>query len=318
MRRQWTIIVIIIVIIISALAVIIFLKRDYTMQTKRMHIVCTTGMITDAVKRIGGKYLEVHGLMGPGVDPHLYRARESDMHRLAQAEIIFYNGLHLEGKMADLFASMQRSKNVIAVSDAISKEQLMASEFLGMYDPHIWHDVNLWMHVITYIKDQLQIIDSQHANTYEQNARVFLKELESLDQYVKLNAQQVSQEQRILVTAHDAFSYFGNRYGFKVVGLQGFSTDSEVGIKDIQQLVSFIIKHQVPAIFVESSIPQRSIVAVQKAVEARGWSVIIGDELFSDALGDNTGVTYIDMIKHNVDSIVAALTKKIDTFDYDT
>ena len=249
--------------------------------------------------------------MGPGIDPHLYRARESDMHKLAAADLIFYNGLHLEGKMAEVFASMGRYTKTVAVTDAIPKEQLRSSEFVDLYDPHVWHDVRMWMMVVQFIITSMSDADPDNALVYQENGEQLLNELEVLDMYVIAKARQVPALQRILVTAHDAFGYFGNRYGFEVVGLQGLSTDSQVGIKDIQQLTSFIVNKKVQVLFVESSMPHRNIQAVQHAVEARGWYVTIGQELFSDALGDpqTPAGSYAGMIKHNIDTIVAAITQ---------
>ncbi len=284
-------------------------KSAFANNTKTITVVCTTSMITDMVQRIGGTNIMVQGLMGPGVDPHLYRARESDLHKLVAADIIFYNGLHLEGKMVEVFASMSWYTKTVAVTDVIPKDQLRSTGFTDMYDPHVWHDVHLWMRVVQYISDNLIVIDPDHADDYQNNTKQLLQKLELLDQYIKKQAKKVSVSQRILVTAHDAFGYFGIRYGFEVVGLQGLSTDSQIGTKDIQQLASFIVEKKIPAMFVESSIPQRSIKAVQRAVEARGWQVAIGKELFSDALGDpeTRAGNYIGMIRHNVDAIVSGL-----------
>lgn len=305
----------ILTISLALCAVIIFTayilrKKSASADKKTIIAVCTTSMITDMVQQIGRNNIVVHGLMGPGVDPHLYRARESDLHKLAASDIIFYNGLHLEGKMAEVFASMSRYKKTVAVTDAITKDQLRSTEFACMYDPHVWHDVRLWMCVVQYISDNLIAIDPDHADNYQNNTQQLLRQLEKLDQYVVQQANKIPPSQRILITAHDAFGYFGIRYGFDVVGLQGLSTDSQIGTKDIQQLASFIVEKKIPVMFVESSIPQRSIKAVQRAVEARGWQVAIGEELFSDALGNPKTLpgSYIGMIRHNIDTIGLGLS----------
>ncbi len=274
-------------------------------------------MITDAVKKIGGDLIDVHGLMGCGVDPHTYRATEGDVRRLASADIIFYNGLHLEGKMAELFKKMQSGTIAVAVTDAIPRTALLESDDAhtllrqGTHDPHIWFDVQLWQHVVAKIRDTLVAVDTDeiHQLNYVQRAQSYAHELDMLHEYVLKKSAQIPQEERILVTAHDAFGYFGRAYNFQVVGLQGISTDSDISTRDIQQLVEFIITHKVPTIFVESSIPYRTLQAVQYAVQSRGWQVNIGGELFSDALdAPNTQAgTYIGMVRHNIDTIVDGL-----------
>ncbi len=282
------------------------IKKDGT-----LHIVCTTSMITDAVKKIGGDLIEVHGLMGCGVDPHIYRATEGDVHRLASADIIFYNGLHLEGKMSALFKKM-KSKTTIAVTDGIPfTKLLMLSDAHNTYDPHVWFDVELWQYVIITIRDTLIAQDPNeiHRINYLQRAESYLHELTMLHEYIIRTTIQIPESQRILVTAHDAFGYFGRAYNFQVVGLQGISTDSDISTRDIQQLVEFIMANKVPTLFVESSIAHRTLQAVQYAVQARGWQVTIGGELFSDALGDphTQAGTYIGMVRHNVDTIINGL-----------
>ena len=263
-------------------------------------------MITNTVKNITGDLIAVQGLMGPGVDPHLYRARQSDVQRLAHADIIFYNGLHLEGKMALIFEKLQ----AVALGDALSSDELRPSEFKDLPDPHIWFDVSLWMKTVPLIRDALVKLDPKNANAYKENATTYLKQLHDLDAYVKNQIKNIPPSQRILVTAHDAFGYFGKAYEFQVVGLQGISTDSEPGAKDIHNLAQFIAAKKIKSIFTESSIPQRNIQAVQNAVRALGWEVAIGEELYSDALGnpESEAGSYVGMIKYNVDTIVKALS----------
>ena len=282
-------------------------------ETKnRLSIVCTTGILADAVMAIAGDYAQVTSLMGPGVDPHLYRARESDMRTLANADIIFYHGLHLEGKMGDLFMRMKKRVCTVAVGQAVPQDKLRQSEFEGMYDPHIWHDVRLWKYAVNCVGQTLQTQDPSHKLVYESRLKEYIKKLDLLDKQVKAATQTLPKEQRVLVTAHDAFGYFGAAYGFDVIGLQGMSTDAEVGTRDIRDLVSFIVARKVPAIFVESSIPRKNLEAVRQAVLSRRWQVEIGPELFSDALGDkaSNASTYSDMIRYNTESIVSALGKK--------
>ncbi len=282
-------------------------NNQQLLHEKKLSIVCTTGMITDAVKKIGKNHVNVHGLMGPGVDPHLYRARASDMQKLSDADVIFYNGLHLEGKMIEVFESLSSYKIIIAVSDALEKKELRTAGFDNVYDPHIWHDVLLWIKVVKYITQTLQKQDPQHAHEYEKNANIYITKLEQLHKNTLDIITDIAKKNRILITAHDAFGYFGARYGVRVVGLQGVSTDADVGAKDIQRVVEIIIDNDVPAIFVESSIPVRTVQAVQDAVSARGKQVEIGDELFSDALGGDYANNYIGMIEQNVRALHDAL-----------
>lgn len=287
----------------------LLLPSCFTPQKTKPLIVCTTGMIADVVANIAGDVVEVKTIMGPGIDPHVYRARAGDIDLLSRADLILYNGLHLEGKMGELFEKMKNQKPTIAVAQTVDKQRLRRSEFEGLYDPHIWHNVQLWREIIPRIVTALSDLLTDKKNELSERAQNYAQQLHALDAWVHEQAMELKPEQRILVTAHDAFGYFGQAYGFEVVGLQGISTDSEIGIKDIQELVDFIVEHKVPTIFVESSIPRRSLQAVQQAVQARGWHVELGDELFSDALGDATtgGDTYVTMIEHNVNSIVNGL-----------
>lgn len=277
---------------------------------RQIRVVATTGMVKDLVEQVGGDRVRVIGLMGPGVDPHLYKASERDVTRLAEADIVFYTGLHLEGKMVEVFERMEGRVKTVAVTDSIDRSLLLAPpEFAGAYDPHIWFDVRLWMKAVEPVRDALAEMDPEHAALYEANAQRYLEELADLDAYVRAQAERVPPSQRVLITAHDAFNYFGRAYGFEVRGLQGISTATEAGTADVQALARFIAERQIPAIFVESSVPPRTIEAVQAAVRARGFDVAIGGELFSDSLG-NPGTlegTYVGMVRHNIDTIVGAL-----------
>ena len=288
-----------------------FLRKTNSVVHKkhRLTIICTTGMITNAVKTIAGDDAIVYGLMGPGIDPHLYRARESDVSRLANADIIFYNGLHLEGKMSDLFAKMSSTKTTVGLADTIPKSMLIPSDISGHYDPHIWFDVTLWTMVVNHIAQVLCEFDAKTCPQFKNRAEQYIQKLKDLDQYVEQQIRKIPKKNRILITAHDAFEYLGKRYGLEVRGLQGMSTESEAGTKDVQELVNFVVQKRIPAIFVESSIPQRTLKAVQEAARAQGWNVAIGDELYSDALGTagKPAGTYLGMVKANVDAIVREL-----------
>jgi manganese/zinc/iron transport system substrate-binding protein len=284
-------------------------RRTGQPACQNLKIACTTSMLADLIAQIAQQHASVKGLMGPGVDPHVYHARESDVRTLAHADIIFYNGLHLEGKLADLLKRMSTRVPTVAISTALAPSQLRASEFQSTYDPHIWHDVLLWIQIARYVTTVLIQHDPARADFYTDNAQQYITALYALDQYIVDQAAKISPEQRILVTAHDAFHYFGKRYGFTVVGLQGINTDAHISTKDIHDLADFIVANRVKALFVESSVSPRNINAVQKAVQAKGWSVVIGPALYSDALGES-GLpvgTYIGMMKHNIDTIVSAL-----------
>lgn len=276
----------------------------------KFRVVTTIGMITDIVKNIGGNRVEVIGLMGPGVDPHLYNPSAGDVQKLKSASLIFYNGLHLESKMGDILAKMSGDTKTVAVTDAVDRSLLLTPpEYEGQYDPHLWFDVTLWMEAVTKVRDALSEFDPDNTVMYKSNAERYLAKLTELHEYVKSQVKRVPPQQRVLVTAHDAFNYFGKGYGFEVRGLQGISTATEAGIADVQGLATFIAERRIPAIFVESSVSAKSLEAVKAAVKSKGFDVAIGGELFSDAMG-NAGTpegTYIGMVRHNIDTIVKAL-----------
>ncbi len=277
---------------------------------KKLNVVTTIGQITDIVTIIGGENIEVTGLMGAGVDPHLYRASEGDVHILSKADVIFYNGLNLEAKLGKILAKMKRDKTIVALGESVPKNLLLDSEdYVGHSDPHVWFNVEHWSLVAQKISNVLIEKDPDHTADYQKNTDKLIARLKTLQTYVLNRSQELNKTQRVLVTAHDAFRYFGKKYDFEVVGLQGISTESEAGTKDVAELADFIAERKIKAIFIESSVPERNIKAVQEAVNARGWNVEIGGELFSDAMGDEGTVegTYIGMITHNIDTIVGAL-----------
>lgn len=275
-----------------------------------LQITTTTSMITDITKVVGGAHVAVTGLMGAGIDPHLYVASEGDMELLQNADVIFYNGLLLEAQMAEILEQLGERKTVVAVTQGIDQGKLLPwAQYADEFDPHVWFDVSLWMQAVEVVRDTLVEADATNAAAYQANAAAYLKELTELDGYVKEQAARLPAEQRILVTAHDAFHYFGRAYGFDVRGLQGISTASEAGTADVQALADFIAEKQIKAIFIESSVPVRNIEALQAAVQARGFTVTIGGQLFSDAMGDpgSPEGTYVGMVRHNIDTIVGAL-----------
>jgi manganese/zinc/iron transport system substrate-binding protein len=296
--------------------VLVFLIISISCQQKakknrKLQVVTTTTMITDLVKNIGGDKIDIQGLMGAGVDPHLYKASEGDVSKFFNADVIVYNGLHLEGKLEDVFEKMrQQNKQTIAASDALDTATLIGSEyFASNYDPHIWFSITNWEIITQYIIDKLCELDAENAATYKLNGANYLKTLASLKTTITEQVNSLPVEKRILVTAHDAFNYFGKEFQFNVVGLQGLSTATEAGVQDVRRIASFIEEKNVKAIFVESSVPKRTVEALQEAVRAKGKEVSIGGTLYSDALGSKgtAEATYVGMYKHNVKIIVSSL-----------
>lgn len=276
----------------------------------RLSVVTTVGMIADAAAEVGGERVAVVALMGPGVDPHLYRATAGDVNRLQNADLILYNGLHLEARMGEVLEQVSGTRRVEAVGESLDESDLIGdTSFGGTHDPHIWFDVSKWMKVVDAVTDALVSVDPDGEEVYDANRAEYQAKLVALDQEVRDKLSVVAKQQRVLVTAHDAFGYFGLAYGFEVRGLQGISTASEAGARDVQELADFIASNEIAAIFVESSVPRRNVEALQAAVRDRGFDVQIGGELFSDAMGEQGTVegTYIGMVTHNVDVIAGAL-----------
>lgn len=273
----------------------------------KLNIVTTTGMIADLTQNIGGDEVEVTALMNTGVDPHLYKATQGDLRKLMKADIIFYNGLHLEGKMQDIFEKMARKKPVYAISEKLPKNRILHH---GQYpDPHIWFDVLLWKQAGKRVLELLNKHEPDKSVLFTANANLYFDKLEALNLWAAQQVASIPEAQRILITAHDAFGYFGQAYQIKVMGLQGISTASEFGLQDIKQLKEVIVANQVKAAFVESSVSPRFINSLVEGVEAEGHQLKIGGELFSDAMGlpDTEEGTYLGMVKHNVNTIVSAL-----------
>ena len=297
--------------LIAILSLSIFGCQDNKPKDDKFHIVTTTSMVTDLVKNIGGDKVVVVGLMGAGVDPHLYKASEGDVSKLSSADMILYSGLHLEGKLVEVFEKMKRQKiNTIAVSDALDKKDLIGSTlFESNYDPHIWFDVSNWEKITVFVADQLSAALPEHKAEFKANADAYLLKLKTLKEEITAEIETLPEDKRRLVTAHDAFNYFGKAYKFDVVGLQGLSTATEAGVQDVQKTAAYIIDHKIKAVFIESSVPKRTVEALKAAVNSKNHDVIIGGTLFSDALGnpDTPEGTYIGMFKFNVHTIVSAL-----------
>ncbi|WP_339728782.1 zinc ABC transporter substrate-binding protein [uncultured Gimesia sp.] len=265
-------------------------------------VAATVGMVADLVKNVGREYVTVTQIMGSGVDPHMHKASRDDVQTIMNADIVFYSGLMLEGKMTDTLIKVSRNKPVFAVTELIDKTTLLEPEdFNGHYDPHVWMDVSAWSQCVAAVKDALCEVDPKHADAYQKNAAEYKTELEQLHQYGLKTMQSIPEASRTLITSHDAFNYFGRAYGLDVQGVQGISTESEAGLKRINQLVDMLVKKNIKAVFVESSVSKKNITALIDGVKAQGHDIIIGGELFSDAMGA-TGTyegTYIGMLDHN-------------------
>ena len=278
--------------------------------TKKPVIVTTTGMIADAVMNIVDTTADVQALMGPGVDPHLYKATQGDLKKLTTADLIVYNGLHLEGKMGEIFDKLGRQKPVRAVAANIDSSRLFrVPQFNNNFDPHIWFDVALWSEAVQHTSLILQEQFPEQADFYERNTRSYLSELRELNTWVAAMIEQIPPQQRVLITAHDAFGYFGKAYNMEVKGLQGISTLSEYGLRDVADLVNFIIERKIKAVFVETSVSEKAINAVVEGAREKGFDVTIGGNLYSDAMGaaGTPEGTYTGMVKANVNTIVNAL-----------
>ncbi|HAT64788.1 MAG TPA: manganese transporter, partial [Flavobacteriaceae bacterium] len=255
-------------ILFIGLSILLIGCKNPSSTSEKLNVVTTTTMITDLVKNIGGDAIEINGLMGAGVDPHLFKASEGDVSKLYHADVIFYNGLHLEGKLVEVFEKMEsQQKKTIALGEQLDKNGLIGSEyFASNYDPHVWFNIQYFKEFANTVTEVLSEADPKNSELFVANNNLFQKKLTDLETEVKDIIETLPQEKRILVTAHDAFNYFGKEYGFNVVGLQGLSTATEAGVQDVQKLSDFIIENKVKAIFIESSVPRRTIEALQQAV----------------------------------------------------
>lgn len=281
---------------------------------KRIEVVATTGHIADLVRAVGGERVNVRQLMSEGVDPHLYQATRSDMASMLAAQIIFYNGLLLEGRLTDALAQIAKSgKPVHAVAELVDKTLLLKDSEDGKeFDPHLWMDPRVWEKAAEVVRDRLIAHAPNAADAFRANAATYIAELRRIDAYAETSFGSVPKDARVLVTAHDAFGYLGRRYGFEVLGIQGLSTESEAGLKQIEELVTTLVQRRIPAVFVETSIPERSIHALIAGAKAKGHKVALGGELFSDAMGapGTYEGTYIGMMDHNATIITRALGGK--------
>lgn len=272
--------------------------------------VATTGMVADVVRAVAGEKATVTALIGAGVDPHLYAPTRDDVAKLMRAEVVFFSGLHLEGRMNDVLRRLQRSRPVHAVGEGLPEEFLLRAG--EEHDPHVWMDVQGWSAATRSVVKALSEFDPAHAAAYQANGETYLKELQGLDAYAKEAFATIPKESRVLVTAHDAFEYLGRAYGVEVHGIQGISTESEAGLQDLNRLVDLLVQRKVRAVFVESSVSEKNVRALLEGAKARGHAVSIGGELYSDAMGPSGTYegTYVGMIDHNVTTIVRALGGK--------
>lgn len=270
----------------------------------------TVGMVADLVRNVGGEHVAVKQIMGAGVDPHLYKATRDDVQALLDADAVFYSGLMLEGKMTDALVKVSRGKPVVAVTELLDEASLLEPvDFNGHFDPHVWMDVAAWSRGVDAVATALANFDPPHAEQYVSNAKAYQAQLAALHEYGQQSIGSIPRDQRVLITSHDAFNYFGRAYDLDVQGVQGLSTESEAGLRRINELVDLIVNKNVKSVFVETSVPRRNIEALVEGVRSRGKEISIGGELFSDAMGREGEYegTYIGMLDHNITLVTRAL-----------
>ncbi|MFA9556695.1 metal ABC transporter solute-binding protein, Zn/Mn family [Evansella sp. AB-rgal1] len=273
-----------------------------------IQVVTTISQIGEPLSVIGGDRVKVESLMGPSVDPHLYNATQGDISTIEGADLIFYNGLDLEANMVEIFESISKNKPVLAIGETLSEDKLLEEE-PGVVDPHIWFDIDLWKLALEAAVEELKKYSPEDSDYFNDNMESYFAELDALNEEAQEQISQIPEKHRVLVTAHDAFGYFGNKFSMEVIGLQGLSTEDEIGVSDINDTIAIIKEFEIPAIFVESSIDSRTINSVIEGAKSDGIDVELGGELFSDAMG-NPGTekgTYIGMYRHNVETIYNAL-----------
>jgi manganese/zinc/iron transport system substrate-binding protein len=280
-------------------------------------IVATTGQVAELVSRIGGEHVEVQALMAPGVDPHLYRPIASDIKKLDEADAIIYNGLHLEGRMTEIFEQLAKRKRTYAATSGLvsRKDERLRKppEFADAYDPHVWHDVSMWSDCVNDAAEELAKFDPPHADQYRANAEKYRAELVDLNRYCQEEIAKIPAKQRLLVTAHDAFGYFGKAYGLEVLALKGISTEEEIDIAHQEEVQKTLVERKIPAVFVESAVAPRTVQALVEPCRAAGHDLQVPEqELYADALGpaNTDDSTYAGMIRHNVKTIVDALSRE--------
>lgn len=309
-KKEIPVLIVVFAVFLFSLGCGVFGTEEEREEGGKIKIVTTTTMLCDMVKNIAGDKAEVTGLMGSGVDPHLYQAGAGDVFTMENSDVVIYSGLHLEGKMGDIFENLDSmGKTVICAADGVETSQLIETAD-GVYDPHIWFDVSIWKEAAKHVGKCLCEADENNSVYYEENLNNYLSELDSLEIYIEEKLKELPLEKRILVTAHDAFGYFGKAYGFQVKGLQGISTDAQTGTRDISLMADFISENKIKAVFAENSLPVATINALCEAVKNKGFETKIGGQLYSDSLGDEKsgGETYIKAVKSNIDTIVRELS----------
>lgn len=282
-------------------------RSAYNYVDDKLNVVATTTILGDLATTLGGDKVSVKTLMGVGIDPHLYTAKVSDTNAISKTDFIVYGGLHLEGKMSEIFEYQAKKKPVFNSGDAIIEQNGMILKNGNVIDPHVWFNVENWMKVSKGLTNKYIELDPENKEYYQEIGNAYYLELESLHNWVVSTTNLIKEEEKILVTAHDAFAYFGEAYGFRVKAIQGISTDSETSVRDIEKLVNLVIENKVKSIFIESSVPQKTIHSVIASARSRGYTLKIGGELYSDSLGDGENAHYINAIRHNINIIVDGL-----------
>lgn len=283
-------------------------------QKTKPYIVCTTTIIGDTIKQIAQDSIQIDILMGPGVDPHVYKPVEHDLLKIAKANLVVYHGLHLEARMVDLFQHLNTLKPTLNATKDIPRHLLIGvNDQNNIFDPHVWFDPNLWIYTVTTITKKLCELIPENKDVFEHNKDVFIDRIHQMYQATRQQIAQIPHDKRILITSHDAFSYFARAYDFKVISLQGINTATEAGVQDVQDVVQIILEHKIPTIFVESSVPPRSMHAIQQRVLAQHGTVTIGNELYSDSLGNSNTQegTYLGMLSYNIDAILQGLSTSV-------
>lgn len=296
--------------LLSSITALALAGTSLNAQEKPVTVVATTGMIADAARQVGGDLVEVKALMGPGVDPHAYRQTRTDILAATRADLVLWHGLYLEAQMEEFLLNLGENATVVAVGESVPEPELIAHEdYAGKFDPHVWMVPELWAHVVKGVRDALIEVAPQHAATFSDAATAHLSDIERLGVYARDSLGSVPEQARVLLSAHDAFGYFGRAYGFEVVGIQGISTESEAGLNRIKQLTDMLVSRDIRAVFVETSVSDRNVRALIEGAAAQGHDVEIGGELFSDAMGEPGTYegTYLGMIDHNATVITDAL-----------
>jgi len=294
----------------ALLVLLLGCKIDPDRHKKELEIVCSTSIIRDCIQEIVGDSIRVKSLMGPGIDPHSYNPRPSDISLLNNATVVIYNGLHLEGKMAQLFEELGKRKTVLSVSSGIARNELIVTDpKTGTTDPHIWFDTKIWLDGMSRIVEYLSRAYPKYRKQFEANFKTFRVKVEMEQKELKQELTVIPEERRVLITSHDAFHYFSRCFDVKVRALQGISTTQEPGVQDVVNLVNYIVEHQVKALFVEHSVSPKAIRTVIESCQRKGHHVRVGGTLYSDALGDadSPGKTYLMMLSHNVNTLIKGL-----------